>query len=135
MHSTLFPGSNRSVEPVVDEKYALVAHYGWFRESQVLIPKGLPKQMLYRHLAEGYPAFADKLNPMPAFYESAYTGAPEAKYLLLTDLEGKVLSVHATHWGEGAVSTTPPWEYIMLGKALIVLARGGDRLAVKRHVL
>jgi hypothetical protein len=134
MHSTLFPGSNGSVEPVVDEECTLVGHYGWFREKQILIPKGLPKLMLYDHLTNGYPAFADKLNPMPAYYESAYAGAPEAKYLLLMDLEGKVLSVHATDWGAGAVSTTPPWEYIMSGKALIVLTRGGARMAVKMLV-
>jgi hypothetical protein len=134
MHSTLFPGSNGSVEPVVDEKYTLVAHYGWFREKQILIPKGLPKRMLYDHVADGYPAFADNLNPMPASYETAYVGAPEAKYLLLTDAVGKVLGVCATDWGEGAISTTPPWEYIMLGKALIVLARGGARMAVKMLV-
>jgi hypothetical protein len=119
------------VEPVVDEKYTLVAHYGWFRESQVLIPKGLPKKMLDRHLRDGAPAFADTFNPMPASYETAYVGAPEAKYLLLTDAVGKILGVCATDWGEGAISTTPPWEYIMLGKALIVLVKGGTRMAVK----
>src|SRR6185436_11218619 len=30
LHSTLFPGSNRTVEPVVDKNYTLVAHRGWF---------------------------------------------------------------------------------------------------------
>jgi hypothetical protein len=134
LHSTLFPASNKSVEPVVDENYTLVAHTGWFRASHILVPSGTGVAQLDQLLDGGVPAFVSETNPMPAHYGTAYTGAPEMKYRVLTDPEGKVLGVSGFDYGAGAESTTPPWEYIMIGKALITLVKTGTRVAVKALV-
>jgi hypothetical protein len=130
LHSTLFPGSNRTVEPIVDKNYRLVAHRGWFWAREILIPKGIDVDRLSALLEAGVPAFADKLNPMPGHYQTAYRGSPEVKHLVIVNPEGQVLGILASSTADGAISTTPPWEYIMMGKNLIVLARGGARLAV-----
>jgi hypothetical protein len=71
---------------------------------------------------------------MPAYYGTAYVGTPEMKYAVITDPEGLVLGVSGFDYGSGAESTTPPWEYIMMGKALITLFRAGVRVAVKALV-
>jgi hypothetical protein len=128
LHSTLFPGSNRTAEPVVDKNYTLVAHCGWFWASEILIPKGIRPRPLHTQLEAGVPAFADKLNPMPGHYQTASIGTPESKHFVLVNPEGEVLGVLASSTSAGAISTTQPWEYIMMGKALIVLAKGGLRL-------
>jgi len=131
LHSTLFPGSNRTVEPVVDKNYTLVAHCGWFWAREILIPKGIRSPgSLWDLLKAGVPAFADKLNPMPGHYQTASRGSPESKFLVIVNPEGEVLGILASSTSAGAISTTPPWEYIMMGKALIVLAKGGVRLTV-----
>jgi len=134
LHSNLFPGSNRSVEPIIDENGTLIAHMGWFAASQILIPKGIGATRLDVHLAAGYPAYVNETNPMPAHYDTANVGKPEMKYCVLTDPEGQVLGVCGYDYGSGAESTTPPWEYVMMGKALITLVSTGGRVAVKALV-
>src|SRR4051812_23714980 len=134
LHSTLSPASNKSVEPIVDENCTLVAHTGWFWASQILIPSGIAAERLDYLLDAGTPAFVNETNSMPSRYGTAYTGKPEMKYGVITDPEGQVLAASGFDYGSGAESTTPPWEYIMMGRALITLVKTGARVAVKALV-
>jgi hypothetical protein len=131
-YSTLVPTSLKRAEPVVDDNFALVGHYGWFSASEILIPKTTSATLDVKSLIDsGDPIFADLLNPMPAYYKTDYVGTPEWKFLLLTGIDGEVVGMFSYDVGYGAIPTTPPWEYIAMARAAFALVKTGVRQIVK----
>src|SRR5262249_39110532 len=119
-------------EPVVDDNFVLVGHYGWFSASEILIPKSTSATLDVKSLIDsGDPIFADLLNPMPAYYKTDYVGTPEWKFLLVTGIDGQVVGLFSYDVGYGAIPTTPPWEYIAMARAAFALVKTGVRQIVK----
>lgn len=133
-YSTLTWNWKQRVEPVVDDQFRVAGHYGWWRASEILFPAGVSFDTLDRMVAQGVPMFANQHNPMPAYWRTAHVGAPEWKYLLLTNPVGRIESIFAYDVGSGAVATMSPWEAIAVGRAGVALVgvgvKAGRRVAI-----
>src|SRR5262245_9513317 len=130
-YSTLTSHWNKRVEPVVDDKLAIVGHLGVWRASEILIPKAVPGDMQLL-ISNEAPIFASTTNPMPSYYDTLRDrqGNPEWSYRLLTAPDGAIENAVTVDVGSGAESTMSPWEYVSIARTAVALVGTGRRYLI-----
>jgi hypothetical protein len=139
VHSKLANGARYGADPVVDSDLMVVGHFGRFHGTHVFVPKGrgiglgvgssgLEFRMM---LDEDVAVFVSRHNPLPSRYE-AFHNASDARWWLLTAIDGRVLAVDRSDDRGVEPSAFSPADVLafgrLIGKLVVTLVGVGGRL-------
>jgi hypothetical protein len=99
------------------------------RKQETRMVYQAPREEFEQLVKDQYPMFIDTAPPAGEWYEYVMQRAPYATYTMFCTIDGEAIAVISREDHAGAVSEEPPWEYILMGKALAQLgAQVGSRI-------